>query len=71
MGSMHKIIIWPVMLYGCETGSAILREECRLRAFENRILMRIFGPKMVENGEWRRLHNQELKRLYLHVKHSE
>ena len=52
------------MLYGCETWSLTLREECRLRVFENRILRRIFGPKMHENGEWRRLHNEELHSLY-------
>ena len=52
------------MLYGCETWSLILREECRLRVFENRFLRRIFGPKRDENGEWRRLHNEELHSLY-------
>ena len=41
-----------------------LREECRLGVFENRILRRIFGPKSDENGEWRRLHNEELHRLF-------
>ena len=41
-----------------------LREECRLRVFENRILRRVFGPKRDENGEWRRLHNEELHSLY-------
>ena len=40
----------PVLLYGCETWSLILREECRLRVFENRILRLIFGPKRDENG---------------------
>ena len=54
----------PVVLYGCETWSLILREECRLRVFENRILRRIFGPKRDENWEWRRLHNEELHSLY-------
>ena len=39
-------------------------EESRLRVFENRILRRIFGPKRDENGEWRRLHNEELHSLY-------
>ena len=39
-------------------------EKCRLRVFENRILRRIFGPKNDENGEWRRLHNEELHSLY-------
>jgi hypothetical protein len=42
-----------------------LREECRLRVFENRVLRRIFGPKREEKtGEWRRLHNEELNTLY-------
>jgi hypothetical protein len=42
-----------------------LREECRLRGFENRALRRIFGPKRDEvTGEWRRLHNKELYALY-------
>jgi hypothetical protein len=42
-----------------------LREECRLRVFENRVLRRIFGPKGDEvTGEWRRLHNKELYALY-------
>ena len=50
----------PVVLYGCET----LREECRLRLFENKILRRIFGPKRDENGDWRRPHNEELHSLY-------
>jgi hypothetical protein len=51
----------PVILYGCETWSLILREEHRLNVFENRVLRRIFGPKRDEvTGEWRRLHNQGL-----------
>ena len=54
----------PVVLYGCETWSLTLREECRLRVFENRILRRIFGLKTDENGEWRRLYNEELHSLY-------
>ena len=52
------------MLYGCETWSLTLREECRLRLFENRILRRIFGTKRDENEEWRRLHNKERHSLY-------
>ena len=52
------------MLYG-EVWSLTLREERRLRIFENRILRRMFGPKRDENGEWRRLHNEELHSLYL------
>ena len=50
--------------YGCETWSLTLMEECRLRVLENRILRQIFGPKRDENGEWRRLHNEELHSLY-------
>jgi hypothetical protein len=42
---INKIIILPVVLYGCETWSLTLREEHRLRVFENRVLRRIFGPK--------------------------
>ena len=54
-----------VVLYGCETWSLTLREERRLRVFENRALWRIFGPKRDEvTGEWRKLHNEELNDLY-------
>ena len=48
----------------CETWSLTLREEYRLSVFENRILRRIFRLKRDENGEWRRLHNEELHSLY-------
>jgi hypothetical protein len=41
-----------------------LREEHRLRVFENRVLRRIFGPKREEDGSWRKLHNDELHGLY-------
>jgi hypothetical protein len=52
-------------LYGCETWSLKLREEHRLRVFENRVLRRIFGPKRDEvTKEWRKLHNVELHNLY-------
>ena len=52
-------------MYGCETWSLILREEVRLRVFENRVLRRIFGTKRDEvTGEWRKLHNEELYDLY-------
>jgi hypothetical protein len=55
----------PVVLYGCETWSLSLREECCLRAFETRVVRRILGPKRNEvTGEWRRLHNKELYALY-------
>jgi hypothetical protein len=62
---IHKTIILPVILYGCETWSLTLREEHTLRVFENRVLRRIFGPKRDEvTGEWRKLHNEELQDLY-------
>jgi hypothetical protein len=41
-------LFFPVVLYGCESWSLTLREECRLRVFENRVLRRIFGPKRDE-----------------------
>jgi hypothetical protein len=54
-----------VVLYGCETWSLILREEQRLRVFENRVLKRIFGRNRDEvTGDWRKLHNEELHILY-------
>jgi hypothetical protein len=62
---IYKIIILPVVLYGCETLSLTLREEHRLRVFENRVLRGIFGPKRdEETGGWRNLHNEELHNLY-------
>jgi hypothetical protein len=62
---VFKTIILPVVLYGCETWSLTLREEHRLRVFENRVLRRILGPKRDEvTGEWRKLHNEELHILY-------
>ena len=54
-----------VVSYGCETWSLTLREKCRLKVFENRVLRRIFGPKREEvTGELRNLHNDELNDLY-------
>jgi hypothetical protein len=54
-----------VVLYGCETLSLTLREEHRLRVFENRVLRRMFGPKRAEvTGGWRKLHNEELHGSY-------
>jgi hypothetical protein len=48
------------VLYGCETWSLTLREERRLRVFENRVLRRVFGPQRDEvTGDWRKLHNEE------------
>jgi hypothetical protein len=61
----YKTTVLPVVLYGREIWSLSLREEHRLRDFENRVLRRIFGPKRNEVlGEWRKLHNGELHNLY-------
>jgi len=57
---IYRTVVLPVVLYGCDTWSLTLREERRLRVFENRELRRIFGPKTDEvTGEWRKLHNFE------------
>ena len=62
---IYKNIILPVVLYGCETWSLILREERKLMVFENMVLRIIFGPRKDEvTGEWRRLHNEDLSDLY-------
>jgi hypothetical protein len=62
---IYKTIILPVILYGCITWFLTLREEHRLRVFENKVLRRIFGPKMDKvTGRWRKLHNEELRDLY-------
>ena len=62
---MTHLRILPVDLYGRETCSLTLREERRLRVFENRVLRRIFGPERDElTGEWSKLHNEELNDLY-------
>ena len=58
---IYRTIILPVVLYWCETWSLTLREEHRLRVFENRVLRRVFVPTRDEvTGEWRKLHNEEL-----------
>jgi hypothetical protein len=62
---IYNIIILPVILYGRESWSLTLRDEHRLRVFENRVLRRIFVPKSDEvTGEWRKLHNKDLHDLY-------
>jgi hypothetical protein len=62
---IYRTIILPLVLYGCETWSLTLWEECRLRVFENRVLRRIFGPKRDKlRGEWRKLHNEYVNDLY-------
>ena len=62
---IYRTIILPVVLYGCETWSLTLREERKMRVFENMVWRIIFGPRRDEvTGEWRRLHNEELNHLY-------
>jgi hypothetical protein len=61
---IYKSIILPV-LYGCETLSLTLKEEHRLRVFENSVLRRIFGPKREGvTGNWRKVHSEELHNSY-------
>jgi hypothetical protein len=52
------------VLYGCKNWSLSLREEHKLRVFENRVLRRIFGRRKQGNRSWRKLHNDELHSLY-------
>jgi len=62
---IHRTIILPIILNGCETWSLRLREERRLRVFENRVLRRLFGPRKDDvTGERRKLHNEDLNDLY-------
>jgi hypothetical protein len=62
---IYKVIIFPVIRYGCETWSLTLREEQRLRPFENRVLRRTFGSKRDGlTGGWRKLHKEELYDFY-------
>jgi hypothetical protein len=61
---IYKTVILLLVLYGCETWSLTLREEHRWRVFENRVLRRIFGPKMEEDGSWQKLCNDDLHGLY-------
>ncbi|KAJ4434549.1 hypothetical protein ANN_23111 [Periplaneta americana] len=62
---IDKTVILPVVLYGCETWTLTLREEHRLKVFENKVLRKVFGAKRDEvTGEWRKLHNTELHALY-------
>jgi hypothetical protein len=56
---IYKTVILPDVLYGCEIWSLTLREEHRLRVFENSVLTRIFGPKREEDRSWRKLHSGE------------
>ena len=61
---LYSIINLPVVLYGYETWSPTLREECRLSVFENRVLRKIFGPKRKEvTGKRRKLRNEYINDL--------
>jgi hypothetical protein len=62
---LYRTTILPIVLYACETWLLTLREERKLRVFENMVLRRIFGPRRNKlTGEWRRLHNKELNDFY-------
>jgi hypothetical protein len=63
--NVNKNMVLSVALYGCKTWSLTLREDRKIRVFENRVLRGIFGPKRDEvTGEWGKLHNEELNDLY-------
>jgi hypothetical protein len=65
---IYRSLILPVVLYGCETWSLKVREECRLKVFEKRVLRRIFGPKRDEViGKWRK--NYIMRRLMICTRH--
>jgi hypothetical protein len=59
--NVYRTVILPVVLYGLETWSLTLKEEHKLRMYENRVLRRIVGPK---REEWKKLHNEKLNDLY-------
>jgi hypothetical protein len=61
---VYKTIIFSLVPYGCDTWSQILREEHRLRVFENSMLKRLFGLKRDEVIGWRKVHNKELRNSY-------
>jgi hypothetical protein len=67
---IFKTIIFPIVLHACKTWSFTLREECRLRVFENRIMRRIFESKMDENGEWRSFTMRNFIVCTGHIKYS-
>jgi hypothetical protein len=68
---MYKNMTLPVVLYGCETWSLTLRDERKLRVFENSVLGRMFGPNRNQvTGGWRKLHKKELRDLPLFAKYK-
>ena len=65
--TIYRIIILPVVLFGCETWLLIFREERTPRVLKNWVLRRIFGPERDEvTGKWRKIHNEEVNDLYPH-----
>jgi hypothetical protein len=64
---IKKTVMFPVVLYGCETWSLTLREEHGLRVFENRVLRRLFGPTTEEDRSWRKLHKMNFMSCILHL----
>ena len=63
--NIHRTVALPVVAYGCKPWSLTMREERRMRMFENRVLGRIFGPKRDGvTGEWRKIRNEERNDLY-------
>jgi hypothetical protein len=61
----YRTIILPVVLCGCETWSLTLREEYRMRVFENWVLKNVFGPNRDEvTGDWRKLHKEKRHYFY-------
>ena len=62
---IHRIVILPVVLYGCETWLLTLRVDRKLKVLENRVFREVFGPKGEDVlGEWRKLPNEEQNDLY-------
>jgi hypothetical protein len=61
---IYKTIIFPVVLYACETRSLTLRKKHRLRVFDNMVLRGIFVPKGNKIIGYRKLHNEQLQDLY-------
>jgi hypothetical protein len=62
---IHRTVILPVILYGCETWSFTLRDELRLRVLKDKLQRKICGSEKEEvTGDWREMHNEELYELY-------
>jgi hypothetical protein len=61
---VYKTVILPVVAYGCKPWSIILREEQRLRVYENSVSRKMYGPKREEDRSWRKLYDDELHSLH-------